>query len=104
MRSVIVDLARAHGTARRGGDLYRVTLTTQIGEQSDGTEEILLVHEALEELAAIDSRMVEVVEMRYYAGLSAKEAAEALGISERTANRYWEKARMLLTAALQRSR
>ena len=103
MRSVIVDLARAHAAARHGGGLHQVTLNTQIGEQSDGTEEILLVHEALEELASIDPRIVEVVEMRYYGGLSAKQAAEVLGISERTANRYWEKARMMLAAALRRS-
>jgi RNA polymerase sigma factor (TIGR02999 family) len=72
IRSVIVDLARAHGAARRGGDSHQVTLKTQIGDQSDGMEEIILVNEALEELAAIDPRIVEVVEMRYLRRLERK--------------------------------
>jgi RNA polymerase sigma factor (sigma-70 family) len=58
------------------------------------------VHEALEELAAIDARLAQVVEMRYFAGLSEPEIAQVLDISERTVRRDWEKARMLLSRVL----
>jgi RNA polymerase sigma factor (TIGR02999 family) len=103
MRSVVVDLARSRAAVRHGGDFRQVTLNTHIADLvGDGEDEIIRVHEALEELAAVDPRIVEVVEMRYFAGLTQKEVADALGISERTVYRTWEKARMLLAAALQR--
>ena len=62
----------------------------------DGEAEILQVHEALEELARLDERLVRVVEMRYFAGFTEVEIAESLGITERTVRRDWEKARLLL--------
>ena len=78
-----------------------VTLTTQIGHAAaDGATEILRVHEALEELAALDERMSQVVEMRYFAGMTETEIAEALEVTERTVRRYWEKARLLLLDSL----
>jgi RNA polymerase sigma factor (sigma-70 family) len=58
------------------------------------------VHEALEELARIDARLALVVEMRYFAGLVEVQIAQALGISERTVRRDWEKARLLLSRVL----
>jgi RNA polymerase sigma factor (TIGR02999 family) len=101
MRSIVVDFVRARAAARRGGQAERVTLTTGTAERvSAGEDEILKVHEALEELAAIDERLVRVVEMRYFAGLTQQEVAEALGVTERTVRRDWEKARHLLAAAL----
>jgi RNA polymerase sigma factor (TIGR02999 family) len=101
MRSVIVDLIRARLSARRGGGCACLTLDTSISNQiAAGEEEILRVHEALEELAAVDARVVRVVEMRYFAGLSEQEVAAALGVTDRTVRRDWEKARLLLAAAL----
>jgi RNA polymerase sigma factor (TIGR02999 family) len=101
MRSVVVDLVRARATERRGADADRVTLSTSVGEGIPaGEEEILRVHEALEELATIDERLVRVVEMRYFCGLTEKEVAAALGVTDRTVRRDWEKARMMLAAAL----
>jgi RNA polymerase sigma factor (TIGR02999 family) len=101
MRSVIVDMARASKAERRGGDLAQVTLNTGIGDGvAGGEEQILRVHEALEELGAIDARLVQVVEMRYFAGMTELEIAEALGITDRTVRRDWEKARLLLAKAL----
>lgn len=101
MRSVIVDLVRARLTARRGGGAHCLTLDTSVSKQvASGEDEIIRVHEALEELAAVDPRVVRVVEMRYLAGLSADEVAAALGVTERTVRRDWEKARLLLAAAL----
>jgi RNA polymerase sigma factor (TIGR02999 family) len=101
MRSVIVDFVRARRAARRGGGAAHITLNTEITEKvSSGAEEILRVHEALDELAGIDERVVTVVEMRYFAGLTEQEVAEALGLSDRTVRRVWEKARLMLAAAL----
>ena len=101
MRSVIVDFVRERMAQRRGGNVPRVALDTDVADQvSDGDDEILRVHEALEELATHDERMVRVVEMRYFGGLSEVEIAESLGITPRTVRRDWEKARLLLAESL----
>ncbi len=101
MRSVIVDFVRQRLTERRGGGAVHVTLNSQIGASiGAGEGEILRVHEALEELAQHDARMVQVVEMRYFAGMTETEIAAALGVTERTVRRDWEKARLLLAQAL----
>jgi RNA polymerase sigma factor (TIGR02999 family) len=101
MRSVIVDLARGALRAKRGSGEHAVTLGTTISEStSAGEEQVLHVHEALEELAQVDPRLVQVVEMRYFAGLTEVEIAAALGVTDRTIRRDWEKARMFLAEAL----
>ena len=101
MRSVIVDLARARVTARRGRGAGHVPLDTDVMNAAPGGEdEIVRVHEALEELRDYDERMIQVVEMRYFAGMTEPEIAEALGVTERTVRRDWEKARLLLASAL----
>jgi RNA polymerase sigma factor (TIGR02999 family) len=101
MRSVVVDHVRECVAARRGGGAPHITLTTQLGNPAaDGAAEILRVHEALEELATLDKRMSQVVEMRYFAGMTETEIAEALGVTDRTVRRDWEKARLLLLDAL----
>ena len=101
MRSVIVDFVRERTAQRRGGDVAHVALDTGIAESAArGEDEILRVHEALEELAAHDERMVRVVEMRYFGGLSEAEIAESLGVTTRTERRDWEKARLLLAESL----
>jgi len=101
MRSVIVDLARESLAGRRGGGAPHVTLDTAIAESvAIGEEQILRVHEALAELAQLDERLVRVVEMRYFAGMTEAEVAEALGVTDRTVRRDWEKARLLLAKAL----
>jgi len=102
MRSVIVDWVRHRAAERRGGDLARIELTTGVSNGSvAGEVEILKVHEALEGLAAIDARAAEVVEMRYFSGMSEAEIALALGVTERTVRRDWTKARLLLAEALE---
>jgi RNA polymerase sigma factor (TIGR02999 family) len=101
MRSVIIDFVRARAAERRGGRVQHVRLTTQMADNvGNDDEQLLRVHEALEELASIDARMVQVVEMKYFAGLGFREIALALGVAERTVRRDWEKARLLLSAAL----
>jgi len=101
MRSVIVDFVRERLAQRRGGDAVHVTLNSEIGDaKSAGESEILKVHEALEELAQHDPRLVQVVEMRYFAGMTEAEIAVVLGVNDRTVRRDWQKARLLLADAL----
>ncbi|HSI57220.1 MAG TPA: ECF-type sigma factor [Ideonella sp.] len=101
MRTVVVDLVRASQAERRGGEAVHVTLNTLVGDAAFRHEdEILRVHEALEELSAVDPRLGQVVEMRYFAGLSEVEIAEALGVTERTVQRDWQKARLFLSTVL----
>lgn len=102
MRSVIVDFARARLAERRGGDMDRVVLDTAIsGDVAIPENDVLRVHEALEVLAKADGRLAQVVELRYFGGMTEPEIAELLGTSERTVRRDWEKARLLLIAALE---
>jgi RNA polymerase sigma factor (TIGR02999 family) len=101
MRSVIVDFARARQTQRRGGDSDHVTLDTALSQHLAGPEdETLRIHEALDALAQADARLAQVVEMRYFGGLSEPEIAQALGVSDRTVRRDWDKARLMLKVAL----
>lgn len=99
MRSVIVDAARERLAERRGGKAERVTLTTGLGDGLPAGEvEVLRVHEALEDLRRLDDRLARVVELRFFAGLPVEHVAEALGVSTRTVERDWEKARLVLAS------
>src|SRR5688572_12998088 len=101
MRSVIVDMARARLAERRGGDAEHVEFNTDIADNTPAPEnEVLRVHEALETLAQADETLARVVEMRYFGGMSELEIADALGSSERTVRRQWQKARLLLSVTL----
>lgn len=101
MRSIIVDFARQRLAERRGGGVVDVTLDTGIAQGvAGGEEEIVRVHEALQDLAQADERLARVVEMRYFGGLTEAEIGHALGVTERTVRRDWEKARLLLSLAL----
>jgi RNA polymerase sigma factor (TIGR02999 family) len=101
MRSIIVDIARAKATERRGGQALHVTLDDeQVFGDPGAEDQILRVHEALEEIGALDERLARLVEMRYFGGMTDPEIASALDITDRTVRRDWQKARLLLTAAL----
>jgi RNA polymerase sigma factor (TIGR02999 family) len=101
MRSVVVDLMRESMAARRGGGQMHVTLSTGIADSvAGGDADVVAVDDVLNVLARKDERLVRIVEMKYFAGLSETDIAEALGMSERTLRREWRKARLLLHAAL----
>jgi RNA polymerase sigma factor (TIGR02999 family) len=99
MRSIVVDIARKQGVAVRVE--HGVTDLPGPSSPAAGENEILRVNQALEELAQVSERLVKVVEMRYFAGMKETEIAEALSLTERTVRRDWEKARMVLAAALE---
>lgn len=103
MRSVIIDFVRRRNAQRRGGDVEHVTLDTRAAESLGASDdEILAVHEALQKLAEVDERLVRVVEMRYFAGLTDAEIGTALGVTDRTVRRDWDRARLLLAQMLGR--
>ena len=103
MRSVIIDAVRERQAERRGGDLQRMTLNTQIADNLPaGEDELLQVNEALEMLAQVEPRLAKVVEMRYFGGYTEAEIGEALELTERTVRRDWDKARLLLGALVKR--
>lgn len=101
MRSIIVDLARAKAAERNGGNAVHVTLDESLlSGDSAGEELILKVHEALQQIGELDQRLEQLVEMRYFAGMTDPEIAETLGVTDRTVRRDWQKARLLLATAL----
>ena len=105
MRRVLIDHAREHLAAKRGGGAKRVTLSgVDAVADSDEAVEVLALHDALEKLATLDERQAKVVELRYFGGLSVEEAAEALDISPATVKREWATARAWLKRELAASR
>jgi RNA polymerase sigma factor (TIGR02999 family) len=101
MRSVIVSSVRERLAQKRGGRAQPLTLATELGGNVAQDEEtILKVHEALEVLEQADPRLAQVAQMRYFGGYSEQEIAETLEVSERTVQRDWEKARVILAAAI----
>jgi RNA polymerase sigma factor (TIGR02999 family) len=101
MRSLIIDMIRARAAEIRGGNAPHVSLDTDLSDRLGQSEDnVLDIHGALDQLAQVDPRLVQVVEMRYFAGFSEQEIAASLGVAERTVRRDWQRARVLLSAAL----
>ena len=100
MRHILVDRARRKRSRKRGGDRARLVLDEANLAAAEDSEEVLAVDEALTGLAAADARAAELVKLRYFAGLSIPEAAEALNISPRSADRLWAYARAWLRRAI----
>ena len=101
MHSVVVDFVRARRAQRHGGDIEHVTLNTAIGDSvARHDDEFLRVDEAMQQLGEADKRLHDVVELRYFGGLSEAEIAAILGVTERTVQRDWQKARLFLSSAL----
>jgi RNA polymerase sigma factor (TIGR02999 family) len=103
MRQVLVDFARRRTAVKRGGNLERVSLGEGDGAVEIELDEILALDEALDKLEAVDPRLRQVVELRFFASLPADEIARMLGVSSRTVERDWLKARLVLLQALDRS-
>ena len=95
MRHILVDHARRVRAEKRGGGAHRTELTTNIGGK-DFRFEILDLDDGLQQLAALNPRLSKVVELRFFGGLSVKETAEVLGVTTRTVDRDWYKAKAFL--------
>jgi RNA polymerase sigma factor (TIGR02999 family) len=100
MRHILVDRARGRITEKRGGPQRPVTFDEQLMGTDSQAESLLELHEALDQLATIEKRLAQVVECRFFGGMTEQETAEALCITERTVRRDWVKARGLLSQAL----
>ncbi|MEM1179039.1 MAG: ECF-type sigma factor [Acidobacteriota bacterium] len=103
MRQVVIDMARKHQRAKRGGGEKPLTLKTGDLEVDGLATDVIDVHRALERLEALDPRKVQVVECRFFAGLDVNDTAEVLGISARTVKRDWMLARAWLARELESS-
>lgn len=102
MRRFLVDYARGHDAEMRGGDFQRVQLSEVLVMAPERSEEVLAVNEALDALQAINPRQAQVVELRYFAGLSIDEVASTLNISPRSVKRDWMQARRWLYREVQK--
>ena len=100
MRSVIVDHARAARAQKRGGDARPLALDEERLVPAERAEEVLALDEALDRLAALSPRQGEVVQLRYFVGLTIPETADVLGVSPATVKREWTVARAWLHDAL----
>jgi RNA polymerase sigma factor (TIGR02999 family) len=99
MRRILVENARRKGSLKRGGG-RRVDLDEAAPFSPDRPEDLIALNDALDQLAAEDPVKAELVKLRFFAGLSVQEAADALGVSRATADRYWAYARAWLYCAL----
>ena len=96
MRRILVDFARAKNAVKRGGENQKITFDEALPVTSDKEAELLALDEALKELATLNERQAQIVEMRYFGGMNEKEIGEALEISTRTVRRDWSVARAWL--------
>ena len=101
MRHVLVDRAKARSAQKRGGDRKRITLDDAHIAVDDQPDALLQLDEAMNRLAQLQPRLARVVECRFFGGLTEEEIAEALGVTVRTVQRDWAKARMLLQRSLE---
>ncbi len=101
MRQVLIDHARARRTQKRGVEFMRVDLADPVALAHSEPDRLLAVDQAIQRLGQIDARAERVVELRYFAGLSVEETADALGVSPKTVKRDWQFARVWLEQQLE---
>jgi RNA polymerase sigma factor (TIGR02999 family) len=102
MRRILVESARRRRSLKRGGDRQRVGLDLEQPVEVESSAQLLALDEALERLEARDPDKAQLVKLRYFAGMTIEEAAETLGISVTTANRWWSYARAWLHEEIRR--
>jgi RNA polymerase sigma factor (TIGR02999 family) len=103
MRRLIIDYARTRQAQKRGGHFEITSLSTDVADPMTSADELTRISEALDELGAVDERLVRVVDLKFFCGFSFIEIAETLGVTERTIQRDWEKARIFLFGRLNRT-
>ncbi len=100
MRQVLVDAARRRSAERRGGGWRRVTLSPGIVSDEAADHDVLALHDALERLGELDSSLEQLIELRFFSGLTLEETADTLGVSRRKAAKDWAAARLWLRKEL----
>jgi RNA polymerase sigma factor (TIGR02999 family) len=100
IRRILVDHARAHQRAKRGGEHQRVLLREDVAVSDESSLDLLALDEAMEKLALLNERQSRIVELRFFGGLTLKEAAEVLDVSPRTVDGDWSMARAWLRREL----
>ena len=100
MRGLIVDHARRRQASKRGGKFHITALSTDVIDQLVDEGELTRISDALDSLAAVDASLAEVVDLKFFCGFSFVEIAAMRGVSERTVQRQWEKARLYLYDSL----
>ena len=96
MRGIIIDYARSRQAQKRGGQFEITSLRTDVADVVADAAELTRISDALDELAAVDDRLSRIVDLKFFCGFSFAEIAGMLGVSERTVQRDWEKARIYL--------
>jgi RNA polymerase sigma factor (TIGR02999 family) len=104
MRHILVDYARAHHAAKRGRDAQEVSFDEAAVVTAERAAEVVALDDALNDLANLAPRQSQVVELRYFGGLSVKETAEILNVSPETVKRDWRMAKVWLLRELQRNK
>jgi RNA polymerase sigma factor (TIGR02999 family) len=100
MRGVIIDHARSRHALKRGGRIEITAIDTSVADNPADEGELLRISEALDELAKVDASLAQVVDLKFFCGFSLGEVATMQGVSERTVQRQWEKARIYLHSAI----
>ncbi|RMF76482.1 MAG: sigma-70 family RNA polymerase sigma factor [Planctomycetota bacterium] len=104
MRQILINYAAGRAAHKRGGGWTQITLDSSVRPTEDAAIDVLALHEALEELERLDERQARVVELRFFGGLTAEEAAEVLRVSPRTVQLEWRMARLWLRRRLEDER
>ncbi len=102
MRRILVERARARNAAKRGGEMARISLGDNVAVSAEESLDVLALDEALTKLAALDQEQARLVELRFFAGLSIEETADALGVSPATVKRGWAMARAWLKREMEK--
>ena len=100
IRNLLIDYARERGAAKRGGGAIHLPISDELAGERPRTVELLALHEAMEALGRRDPRLEQVIECRFFGGMTMEETAETLDISISTAERDWRRARAYLYRAL----
>jgi RNA polymerase sigma factor (TIGR02999 family) len=103
MRGLIIDYARRRFSQKRGGMIEFTPLETTIADRLTDANELQGISDALDDLARIEPELAEVVDLKFFCGFSFAEIAAMRGVSERTVQRHWEKARLYLYHAIRNS-
>jgi RNA polymerase sigma factor (TIGR02999 family) len=103
MRGLIIDYARNRQAQKRGGLFEITSISTDVADPMSDAAELSRISDALDELATVDQRLVRVVDLKFFCGFTFVEIAEMMGVTERTIQRDWEKARIFLYQRLNRT-